>query len=217
VVLKPDFFRLMADIAVKKLARNGHKAPAGFSLVKEQESVFGPRGHIQANPSTPRMFSEMYDTAPFFSKFFGIRKNPVAASLEVDLFQQFKSSVQHISALYFRRHGVGREKFEFPKGQGNTEALKAASLNQYRNYIMSGVVLELIRLAYEITPSEIDEILKLTGPLAMSFNQLNNKQNRVEFGQSFHRILASIFGDQKLGPAIIARLGKKEALPGGSS
>lgn len=206
VTMKPDFYRLMADIAVKKLARAGHSVPAGFSVDKEAGAVFAAPGSLVSNPSTPRMFSDMYTKNPFFERFFrGMRKNP-GTSPDVDLFQQFKATHQHMSSLYFKRNGVERSKFEFPKGTGDATQLKEVVLNQYRNYVMSLVILSLVQLAYEITPGQIDEILSSMGVKSMEWKKLDAKETRLAFGEAFVGLLKNVFGGQNLGGAIISKI-----------
>ena len=205
ITMKPDLYRQLAFMAVQKLARGGVKAPSGFSIAKEQGEVFAQGGYAK-NPSTPRVFAEMYDTSPFFAQFFGVRKNPSPVSPEQNLFQQFKSSVQLAVTLYFVRKGFANESFEYPKGKLSDDQLKTVELNRYRKYVMSGVVLAVLKLAYEITPQQIDEILSLMGVKAMSWKQLDQKQTRLAFGQAFNQLMEKTMGNPNLGSAIIAKL-----------
>ena len=215
IMMKPDFYRLMANIAVSKLAREGKKAPNGFDIDEEAKHVFAPggsEGEWTKNPSTPKIPAEMYDTAPFFKSFFekGIRKNPVSA--ETDLFQQFKSTHMHMASIYLKTVlGLKDEQFEFPKKVGDQkklseDQLKGVMLNQYRRYVISVVILHLIQLAYEMTPSQVNEIMDAVGVNKLKASQLDQKSTRIAFGRALGETMKKVFGGQSLAEGILSKL-----------
>ncbi len=211
IMMKPDFYRLMAKIALSKLSKMGYQPPPGFSVEKQAKVPYQAGGTLRSNPSTPRMFEEMYDASnPFFQKFFGLRKNPV--SPEQDLFQQFKSTHMHMAKLYLRRvFGLKDDQFVFPKKTDtqtklSEEQLKIVVRNQYRNYVISIVILHLVQMAYEIQPDQLDEMLKTMGVENMSWKALDEKRNRLAFGTAFGQIMKRVLGGQSLGEAILSKM-----------
>ena len=210
--MKPDFYRLMADIAVKKLARAGHRAPQGFSLAKQQSVVYAEGGvNVAKNPlsvkknSTPQTFSEMFDTQPFFLSFFGVNKSKDAASPAQKMFESFRGTIGSLNTLFFAKLGWNGNKFSYPEN-ASLDQQKEIVLNQYKRYVLTGVEMAILQIVYKITPAQLDAIVEAMGLKTMTKDQLNDKATRLEFGKQFNRIMMDMVGSQDLGGAVLAKI-----------
>lgn len=221
VMLKPDFYKLMANIACATLERRGLKPPSDFSIEAESKKIFTLSGgdiEWKQNPSTPRVPPELYDRVPFFEKFFSRSlKNPAPAEKKSGLFNEFRSTHTHLAMLYLRvACGLKDSDFandEKPAGTSklSEDAQKKPLLNQYRRYTQSMILLSVIKLAYEITPSEIDEIMDRIGVMKLNSSQLKASRNRAGYQEHLAQLMAQVFGGQRLGVGILGKLKKRLA------
>lgn len=215
VMMKPEFYRTLAGIAVSKLARAGMKKPSDFDVEWEAGKIYASGGSEVKNPSTPKVPPELYNSVPFFRSFFAgssaslNRRNPGTPDAGVDLFQQFKSTHMHMAGLYLRQKlGLKENQFEFPKG-ASAEQRKEILLNQYRRYTIAVVILSLIQLAFEINRQQIDEIMDSAGVLKATATQLDTKRNREGYMNYVGGLMREVFGGQNLGAGILRKFRKK--------
>ena len=193
VVLPLTWFREKAHIVETNLARRGLRTPAGFTIEAAAQMIFNEDGDemsMRSNPHTPGIPKEMFEVVDYYKLL------DEAAKL------QFRGAVTNLANLYLKRKFKLTElDFEI-QGKGD-ELNRKATVNQYRRYVIGEMLIELIRLAYEVTPAQIDEIMQNSGVMSGSTAQLKDSGNRKAFAAFVGKLVQNQFGGQKLGQIII--------------
>jgi hypothetical protein len=193
VMLPMSWYREKAFITIQKLNREGLSTPSDFDIMKEAQEIFGSHqgDSMLSNPSTPKIPAEMYDTLDFIKTMFPDEESR----------RQFKGAHMVLAGLFLKRK-LGLKDLDFEiQGKGE-DANRGAVLNQYRRYVIGMMLAEVIRLAYEVKPEHIEELLKNTGALSMPTGKLKSSETRREFAKGVSRLTRLLFGNQNLGSTI---------------
>lgn len=213
VMIPMTYFREKAWIVSEELSLEGKRKPVGLNIDQLAKELFAEggseAGEYLSNPSTPKIPAEMFEDFKFFDEFFGkdsLKANPIKAADPSELMRQFKSSMMHVTMLYMRqRLKLAPEDFEFQSGASDLDQRRVLA-NQYRRYFMSLVVANMMRKVYEVTPSDIDEFLKLIGFESKPTRVLKLPLIRRQFSKGITFIMDRIFGKLNLGQQILSQV-----------
>jgi hypothetical protein len=202
VVMPITWYREKAHLLTQMLADQGHPEPKGFNALDAVLETLFEHGDspsmktnpvLSANPDTPNIPKEVFEALDYYN---------LLPSEAVKL--QFRGAVGSLVDIYLKiQMGLVKQDFKI-QGEGE-EKNRVATINQYRRYIASEIVLEVVRLAFEVTPSEVDHLLINTGAGAMSTPQLKDSATRKTFWLGIGRLVRSLFGNQRLGAELVSK------------